>query len=588
MSMSLIKKYTTLFLCTVMICVSNNVFAQDDATVESEPLDTIAYKKSLKEKPLTDVIDAYYEHRLLDTTKASLIIRYLERNFLKANYLAIAEWKIETNDDDGAITSFNLAIKKAIDLKNDHILFNCYLKRGNYFFNKSNNEEALNNFLKALALAEEGNNIRKQITANNNIILIKIQVNDNEGAINLYLENLEKIKNSNNKTLEKEKLRIYHGLTKAYINLDRYDLALQYCEKGLQISIEKEFPAYQAYFYTFLGEIQTNQGTIDKAHNSFNKAYELIKKAGGNKILDIFLKLYVGKAYFFEKKYEAAIQEFLEGEGLIEKHNVDFLSIQELYVYLAKSYLALENVTESTLYFNKANDIDTKNDKTRALLNSRITQNTLEKLKEEIDTIQLKSKKTKYFYFSGILVLLLVIIGLLVFYKKQQQKNKKRFAALMNQLEEKRQKGKLVSSNEVSTNTFDKKSQKKPSEIDPKILAILHKLDEFEEKELFISKDSTLVEVAKKIQTNTTYLSKVINTHKEKSFTAYITDLRVDYAIERLSHDRKFRSFTIGAIAQEIGFKRSESFSKAFKVKTGLYPSYFIKEIEKQEDKDVV
>ena len=102
-------------------------------------------------------------------------------------------------------------------------------------------------------------------------------------------------------------------------------------------------------------------------------------------------------------------------------------------------------------------------------------------------------------------------------------------------------------------------------------------------KELFISKESTLIEVAKKIQTNTTYLSKVINTHKKKSFTSYITDLRVDYAIERLSHDRKFRSFTIGAIAQEIGFKRSESFSKAFKVKTGLYPSYFIKQLEKQQ-----
>ncbi len=158
----------------------------------------------------------------------------------------------------------------------------------------------------------------------------------------------------------------------------------------------------------------------------------------------------------------------------------------------------------------------------------------------------------------------------------------------MNQLEKKRQKIKLhkdekqTASEEKIVEKSQKISKEQPAKIDPKIEAILTKLEEFEDKELFLDNDSTLVEVAKKIQTNTTYLSKVINTYKEKSFTAYITDLRVDYAIERLSHDRKFRSFTIGAIAQEIGFKRSESFSKAFKVKTGLYPSYFVKELEKQ------
>ena len=33
----------------------------------------------------------------------------------------------------------------------------------------------------------------------------------------------------------------------------------------------------------------------------------------------------------------------------------------------------------------------------------------------------------------------------------------------------------------------------------------------------------------------------------------------------------------------EIGFNNTESFSKAFYRKTGIYPSYFIKEIEKQQ-----
>ena len=247
-------------------------------------------------------------------------------------------------------------------------------------------------------------------------------------------------------------------------------------------------------------------------------------------------------------------------------------------------------------YYDIAEEIGKENDKKREELNSDIYEKyDLVKLKDEIVELQETSKRTKFFYVGGIVLLIMIIIGLLIFNKKQQQKNKQRFANLMNQLEEKRQKGKLQQKqsqadrtrapDKIVSEVSKEKSKSETTEIDPKMLEILKKLDEFEEKELFISKDSTLVEVAKKIQTNTTYLSKVINTHKEKSFTAYITDLRVDYAIERLSHDRKFRSFTIGAIAQEIGFKRSESFAKAFKVKTGLYPSYFIKELEKQLSK---
>lgn len=77
-------------------------------------------------------------------------------------------------------------------------------------------------------------------------------------------------------------------------------------------------------------------------------------------------------------------------------------------------------------------------------------------------------------------------------------------------------------------------------------------------------------------------MSKLVNAHKGKSFTAYITDLRVNYAIRRLKEDKKFRSYTIDSIARDIGFNRSESFSRAFKNKTGLYPSYYIKRLDSQ------
>ncbi|PTX61129.1 AraC-like DNA-binding protein [Kordia periserrulae] len=582
------KHWSILTICMLFYFFISSAVAQNQTSKVDE---ITAFKTALQQLSFNDVVEEYYKYRVVDSTKAATVIAYLRTNFINSDdenevaetYITMASWQKKNDSLQSSLTSLNIAIEKLQSLDNKPLLFEAHNKKGVYLFENGENEVALENFLTAFQIARETNNIKDELSASNNIILIKIQAYDNLGAIDLYLENLKRIKASGDVALENKKFPIYLGLTKAYINLEKYQEASQYAHEGFELSKQKNIVAYQAYFTTFLGEIASNNGNYTEASASFKRAKELIDEAGGDKVLDIFLKLYLGKNFAAQNKHQEAIKVFLEGEQLLQKNEVDFLSIQELYVGLAKSYLALENIEQSSKYFEKAYEIDVKNDKTRAVINSRIMQDELGKLKEQITDLRTRSQQTKYYYAFGIGLLILVIIGLIMYYKKQQRNNKKLFQKLMLALEDKR----LQEKNAVNTTIEDiAKSSvgdaSKAPEIDETTAEILQKLEEFEANEMFLSNESTLVEVAKKLQTNTTYLSKVINTYKEKSFTAYLTDLRVDYAIERLSKDRKFRSYTIGAIAQEIGFKRSESFSKAFKIKTGLYPSYFIKELEKQ------
>ena len=579
-----------------MIFTSNNVFAQDDTT-KSAPLDTIEFKKSLEEKSLYAVTRLFHKVKNKDSIKTAILAKYVRDNYLNSDDLKqvvvaciiLPYWEGKQRNFKEAYSLFDRGIEVAKKIKNDSLLYLAYLRKGSLYYNRGDNLKALDPFYKALDIAKRNKDIKKEIVLSGNIALIKFQANDERGAISLLLEKLKIINENPAIISESQKLNFYVSLCAVYINIEDYEAASFYCAEGMRINESVNTPRAKPHFLSAFAEIETSKGNYKRAHELLDETEELLSKINTDKSLELFVKFYRGKAYYAAKEYNLAIEELLELEQLKEKFNIDFLSLQGVYFYLAKSYTALGNAEQGIKYHEKASELDAQNDKKKNELKTSINNKfDLVKLKEEIDALEVKSLRTKYFYGAGIILLLLIIIGLIIFNKKQQTKNKKRFADLMNQLEEKRQKGKLASSNKTSTNTANEKSQQKSTEIDPKILAILHKLDEFEEKDLFLSKDSTLVEVAKKIQTNTTYLSKVINTHKEKSFTAYITDLRVDYAIERLSHDRKFRSFTIGAIAQEIGFKRSESFSKAFKVKTGLYPSYFIKEIEKQADRDVV
>jgi len=70
-----------------------------------------------------------------------------------------------------------------------------------------------------------------------------------------------------------------------------------------------------------------------------------------------------------------------------------------------------------------------------------------------------------------------------------------------------------------------------------------------------------------------TYLFKVINLNKDKNFTTYIHDLRIEYMFQELKDNEKLRKYTIRAIAVECGFTNAESFSKAFYKKYEIYPS---------------
>ncbi|NRA06511.1 MAG: helix-turn-helix domain-containing protein, partial [Nitrosopumilus sp.] len=62
----------------------------------------------------------------------------------------------------------------------------------------------------------------------------------------------------------------------------------------------------------------------------------------------------------------------------------------------------------------------------------------------------------------------------------------------------------------------------------------------------------------------------------------YINDLRIKYAIEKLKTSETFRKYTLQSIANEVGFKKAESFSRAFQKNTGLTPKYFMKELDKK------
>lgn len=207
-------------------------------------------------------------------------------------------------------------------------------------------------------------------------------------------------------------------------------------------------------------------------------------------------------------------------------------------------------------------------------------------LQEKENIIQeIENKKTLSYAFTGFLLLSVFLLSLLYYRSKKAEKRHKKIAYdLLQSTDDSHIENKSENVIENSLEIiFTENLKDNTSRVIPKNLidTILKELEYFETKEHFLKKGITLITLAKKIKTNSNYLSEIINTYKGKNFNAYLNDLRIDYAIKRLAKDKKFRSYKIPFIAEELGYNNEQAFTLAFKKRTGAPLSIYLKEIEK-------
>ncbi|WP_165602273.1 helix-turn-helix domain-containing protein [Chryseobacterium artocarpi] len=109
---------------------------------------------------------------------------------------------------------------------------------------------------------------------------------------------------------------------------------------------------------------------------------------------------------------------------------------------------------------------------------------------------------------------------------------------------------------------------------------ILQKLDDFEKTNKFIRSNLSVKSLSQSFDTNSRYLSEIINKHKDTNFNTYLNNLRINYIIDKLNTDPNYRKYKISYLAEECGFSTHSLFTTVFKNKVGMSPAEYIKKIE--------
>ncbi|WP_160128117.1 helix-turn-helix domain-containing protein [Kordia antarctica] len=602
-----------IFLFLLFISCTNTNTNTDTIIVDQE--DYFEIPDSLATISTKELIDSIREYRYNNPEKAKL---YTNALYTNATQQKSTPDLIESYfyfgciaDIQGEYTNAISHVNKAIDLvekDQDSVLRKLYSLRGKVYEQYGEDSKALTDFNNSLAISKKYNDISGEVISESSIAKIHRKSKQYYEALKLHKKGY-KISTDSSVISDYTRNSIIMGLAETFLKIDQLDSALVYLDKGLKESILTKDGEAESYFYTYYAvfhflkkekDIQNSLAYLEKAE----KAISNLQRKDPKRNIEVYY--YMAQCYYVLKNYEASIDAIEKAFAIIYKENTKDISnsiennhvvnnqktikiaetdvfIPFEYIYLVKqlvtNYKKLGDSINQTIYFNIYKELKLKNNQKHHHLSDMMyhlnEEEELETLKKLSQKELADEKKVAYLYYLLAILCIAIILGY-IFFKQKEQKKKIAYAALIQK----------VSALEAKSNTSKEKNntttKKVVSITDEKAASILKGLEKFEAQEHYLDENCNLRFVAKKVKTNATYLSKIINTHKESSFNEYINNLRIQYTLKRLKSDTQFRAYSIKSIAQEVGYKSADSFTKHFKNQTSLYPSYYIKNLNKE------
>lgn len=453
-----------------------------------------------------------------------------------------------------------------------------YKEKGRFFFRYGKYKKALDNYITALDHSKSDPLMYE--TINFNIGLIKNNIEEREEARDIFIRYIDFLETKQNKKPVRSYNLALYALADNYNYTNKLDSANFYIKKGIKNSLKtRDIDSYK-YFVLSSGINLTFKRDYNKAKDSLLKANNLFK-GNYDQNSHALTKLYLGKCYLALNEDKKAIDNLKSVDSFLQKTKDVSPELLETYNILINYYKAKKDSKNQVYYITELLKFDSI-----LKINHRYISKKIIKSYDVKNLITEKNQKItelnedKSYSKKTILILFFCIAILLLFIYYSVNKNsvqKKRFNKLLEEYQNKKEDEvkEIYKKEEIKEN-----NRELPKEI---VHDILLKLKKFESSNRFTQKKYTLQSLAKELNTNSNYLSKIINESKQVNFPNYLNSLRIDFAINELTINLKFRNYTIKAIAEECGFKTQQSFAAAFYKKTGIKPSYFIKQLNSKK-----
>jgi AraC-like DNA-binding protein len=374
------------------------------------------------------------------------------------------------------------------------------------------------------------------------------------------------------------------------LNLEkaRFLLKENKAKEGIAL-LEKEANSSKAILYAFkelqlnhritFGQLFLSLKKYNQAQQEFDQALLTINKQNDDNIYNKIDALYgLATIAYLKNNHEQAL--VLNGEAYKYAKKLNNLFLQEkILKQQSASFFALHDVANykavNTLFFELQSDAEAQE---QEAINT--AYNLISNEYSEEYAVAKGTYINLLYVFSGLFLVALLVA---IFFWQKLLLRKKGLDEIMSYIE-------ITRSNLLSSFTVvDKKKEAKKNTILKETEdQILIKLKRFESSKRFINKDISLAVLAGQLDSNTKYLSEIINTHYNVNFNTYINRLRINYIIEKLKTDPNFINYKISYLAENCGFSSHSSFATVFKSVTGISPVKFIELLNQEKENNLL
>lgn len=518
--------------------------------------------KAKRENNTNKIIRGYYYHSLMHEGDKALI--YLD---------SVIQYSFDTDDENFPNSAY---CEKAIILQNQFKY-----------------KEALQNYLLAEKYALSKNRINDYYVARFFIAATKSEsLGEIKEGLNIYKEIFNHYNKEGTFTSHYSKIiyqKAIFGIADSYKALKLTDSATYYNKLGYKEAKKTNNEQMLYLFSLNEGANQVLTKNYKVASDSVMKVMPLLKKYNDKSNI-MASYYYLGKINEGQANTKKAVENFTKVDSIHQRDKIMFPELIGGYHYLISHYKRTGNKEKQLEYLTKYISIDSAFQQSHNnLYKLLVKEYDVPHLFKEKEALIESLKNNNSIYLIVLIAFLLTIIGLIYYQYRIKKIYKIRFQKIITDTQ-----NKLTIDNNKIQPTFEEKDTelKEDNAIKSKELniakdvelRILKNLKEFENQKAYLKQGITLQSLAKDCNTNTVYLSKIINNYKEKKFSDYINDLRIDQCVLELQQDPEFLKYTIEAISTDFGFNNEDTFSIAFQKRMKLKPSFFITELKKMKE----
>lgn len=358
-------------------------------------------------------------------------------------------------------------------------------------------------------------------------------------------------------------------------NNNKYDEALKYLKEAEGFAKQAGLKSENSYINSFMGDIYMRLGKTDLAEKFYILSME------DNPVTPNYDKIYSRICYAIfmieQKRLNDALKLLMDIGDMSRAYKVTIFE-KEIFSLMSIIYERQGDYAKSLEYYKKYTDVtlnlfSEQKEREFAILDLR-NKVREEELKNASQSLEIMKRGRTIIILTAIGVLFLIIcVAGFIYHRRKISDYKQTIARyLENMRNEKLLREQLEQAN-IKAQQRDTSNTTTGGLNDEKSKQLYQQIEKLMNEGLYRDSSLSLDKAAGLLSTNRTYLSQVVNEHYGKSFSSYVSEYRLNEAVELLSDpDNTDPLKTVGA---KVGFTSPSNFYTLFRQRVGVSPSVF-------------